>query len=898
MFRFQDHVTNLANPQTIFELGVGKGGNSTFEHFTITLKDASGNTIGTEDALLADGTQVVVSQQEWGKVADGYTQTSGTFGAFTEVDVENVASASNQDPKVVLTGFSASEHVVVGDTQLNFGLGITDGDGDTFTSTNPLDVSLVGTHTGAGYQLTGTAIGRCLAASAGADTIVGNSTNDTVDYSNSTAGVTVNLTVNPQVSGGYASGDTLTGIDNILGSTFNDTLTGSSGANILIGGQGNDTLSGGGGNDTFKWMSGDGGTTATPAVDTVSDFSNVAGNTDRIDLSSLLIGETHPIDNSSAGNLADYLHFSFSGGNTILEISTTGAFAVSTETNVTALGAGFDQEIIFNGVNLVGASTDQNTIITNLLSSGRLLTDASATPVVLDLDHNGLQFVSLQDSNASFDYNGDGTLVHTAWVGGNDGILAYDPNGSGAANNGLVISFTHYAPGTSTDMQALEAAFDTNHDGVLNAQDAHFNQFGVWVDANGNGVVDPGEFHTLAQMGIASINLTSNGQSYLAANGDVLVSGESSYTMADGSHGIAGDVAFATNPYYPTSTITTASTTSTVVTAPIVLDLDHSGLQFISLQNSQAHFDSTGTGTSLHTAWVGPHNGILAFDANGDGAVNNGLETTFTHYAPNAHSNLEALAMAFDSNHDGVLDAKDAMFAKFGVWTDANSNGVSDPGEFHTLTQLGITSINLTNVSQASYTAANGDALIVGQTTFTSADGTLGLAGDVLLATSTNGQTASTASASVSSQVTSTSSVPLDEILTPADNLDAMLQKATTQNSTTAASTQNGSSTSNTTAVNDVATGATATTTAASTSSTTTASTTTAAATGSAAADTATTPTSNQPASETQTATNSTATSTAPSDHTSSSHDGAVASVPSNVAPTEDAHHHAAAAAA
>jgi hypothetical protein len=42
-----------------------------------------------------------------------------------------------------------------------------------------------------------------------------------------------------------AGTDTLTSIENLLGSDFNDTLTGDAGANKLEGGVGNDTLNGG-----------------------------------------------------------------------------------------------------------------------------------------------------------------------------------------------------------------------------------------------------------------------------------------------------------------------------------------------------------------------------------------------------------------------------------------------------------------------------------------------------------------------------------------------------------------------------------------------------------------------------------------------------------------------------
>jgi Ca2+-binding RTX toxin-like protein len=49
----------------------------------------------------------------------------------------------------------------------------------------------------------------------------------------------------------HAGIDTLISIENLTGSSFNDSLTGNTGANILSGADGNDTLSGGTGSDTL-----------------------------------------------------------------------------------------------------------------------------------------------------------------------------------------------------------------------------------------------------------------------------------------------------------------------------------------------------------------------------------------------------------------------------------------------------------------------------------------------------------------------------------------------------------------------------------------------------------------------------------------------------------------------
>ena len=94
-----------------------------------------------------------------------------------------------------------------------------------------------------------------LIGGAGADSLDGGTGIDTADYSTSGAGVTINLTAGTG-AGGDAQGDTLTNIENVTGSHFNDAMLGDGSANLLDGGVGNDTLYGAGGDDTI--LGGDG----------------------------------------------------------------------------------------------------------------------------------------------------------------------------------------------------------------------------------------------------------------------------------------------------------------------------------------------------------------------------------------------------------------------------------------------------------------------------------------------------------------------------------------------------------------------------------------------------------------------------------------------------------------
>ena len=113
----------------------------------------------------------------------------------------------------------------------------------------------------------------------GDDTLNGGDGIDTARYDTHSAGVRVSLaeTGEQEVNSDSGEKDTLTSIENLMGSDFNDILTGNSGANTLDGGTGADTLTGGGENDTFKFETGFG-------ADTITDFTR---GSDTLDFSGM-----------------------------------------------------------------------------------------------------------------------------------------------------------------------------------------------------------------------------------------------------------------------------------------------------------------------------------------------------------------------------------------------------------------------------------------------------------------------------------------------------------------------------------------------------------------------------------------------------------------------------------
>ncbi|MGX1499845.1 Ca2+-binding RTX toxin-like protein [Labrenzia sp. MBR-25] len=86
---------------------------------------------------------------------------------------------------------------------------------------------------------------------AGDDDIDGGNGTDTVSYASAAAGVDVDLNAGSASDDGDGGSDTLTSIENVIGSAFNDTLDGANGgvANAIVGGYGSDTMDGRNGND-------------------------------------------------------------------------------------------------------------------------------------------------------------------------------------------------------------------------------------------------------------------------------------------------------------------------------------------------------------------------------------------------------------------------------------------------------------------------------------------------------------------------------------------------------------------------------------------------------------------------------------------------------------------------
>ena len=163
--------------------------------------------------------------------------------------------------------------------------------------------------------------------------------------------------------------------------------------------------------------------------------------------------------------------------------------------------------------------------------------------------------------------------------------------------------------------------------------------------------------------------------------------------------------------------------------SPIVLDLDNDGVELE--QQADTFFDFDNDGYNEQTTWASADDGFLVIDLNadgtrgvGDGVIDQSKELAFSFFDPDSNTDLQALAEArdengnliFDSDGNGVLDANDTIWNELGVWQDQDQDGITDEGELQSLSEIGITSINLGYDDGSSYEQTEDDVTLFGNT--------------------------------------------------------------------------------------------------------------------------------------------------------------------------------------
>lgn len=121
---------------------------------------------------------------------------------------------------------------------------------------------------------------------------------------------------------------------------------------------------------------------------------------------------------------------------------------------------------------------------------------------------------------------------------------------------------------------------------------------------------------------------------------------------------------------------------------PIIIDTANEGFQ---LTNAADGVDTEMVipGHRPRFGWTkrGSHNAFLWLDGH--------LFGNYTEQPLSDNPNGFAALAAYDSNGDGIIDAKDPVYTQLRLWIDANHDGVVQPNELSTLPSLGVNAISL-----------------------------------------------------------------------------------------------------------------------------------------------------------------------------------------------------------
>ena len=171
--------------------------------------------------------------------------------------------------------------------------------------------------------------------------------------------------------------------------------------------------------------------------------------------------------------------------------------------------------------------------------------------------------------------------------------------------------------------------------------------------------------------------------------------------------------------------------------SPLVLDLDSDGIEVDGI----AYFDHEGNGWAEASRWSSEDDGVLVWDRNGDGKINDGTElfgNNFVLTNGNEAENGFAALAELDENGDGVVDAVDAHWDDLQIlrWRDSNGNGMVDDGEKYlvSLQSQNIDSLRLAYRDSDFVDTSGNEHRQVGS--YTRTDGTTAEMTDVWLVTS------------------------------------------------------------------------------------------------------------------------------------------------------------------
>lgn len=331
-----------------------------------------------------------------------------------------------------------------------------------------------------------------LVGGAGNDTITGGSGTDTVSYDDATAAVTVNLTTTTGQNTVNAGTDTISGVENLTGSAYNDTLTGDANANVIDGSAGNDTISAGNGNDTLIGGAGndslDGGSgtdTASYAAaasgvtvdlsagtasgdgsDTLSNIENVTGSTHNDTFVSSTANNTF-----DGGAGTDTVSYSAATGGVTINLSTGSVTGHGTDTLISienATGSTHNDTIVSSSAdNVIDGGSGTDTVSYSAAAHGVVINLAAGTATGDGSD----TLTSIENATGS---SYDDTIVSSSVANAIDGGSGNDTVSYASASSAVTVNLSSgTATGDGSDtLTSIENVTGSTHADTITGSSA------------------------------------------------------------------------------------------------------------------------------------------------------------------------------------------------------------------------------------------------------------------------------------------------------------------------------------------------------------------------------------------------------------------------------------------
>ena len=355
---------------------------------------------------------------------------------------------------------------------------VTISSGDDLFQTNAQGGNLAGT-SGVDYMVGEAGAKTTFLGSASTDFVVG-SGSDTVNYSSSTSGVTVNLAqkisgtnADKAQTGGDASGDVYVGIENVTGSQATNSansFTGDSAANVFTGGPGSNTFVYSPGGDTYVGKAG--------ATNTVNASASSANATINLATGTMTVGADAPTTLVNINSVT----------------GTTGTDTVTLGASTSSVSANASNDIFYGGlwsayITAIGAGD-----YFNMGSGAESIT--AGTTATFDFSHSaGITLTpnGISGYNGSAGAQGDSLTVTNA--GYNFNSLNWKIMGSNGADNITISGSGNYTyAGGAGGVDAFNAAGKSGNHTVTIASGSAYGGAGAdnFTATTGGADFDPG----------------------------------------------------------------------------------------------------------------------------------------------------------------------------------------------------------------------------------------------------------------------------------------------------------------------------------------------------------------------------------------------------------------------